>query len=394
MDSKLYENAVCLAPMVRAGTLPLRLLSLRYGADLVYGEEIIDKKIAATTRIENKALNTIDFVSRESVVFRTCEEEKAKVVFQIGTASEVHALQAAETIAKDVAAVDINMGCPKHFSVQGGMGVALMSKPEVASDIIKTLKRNLNIPVSCKIRIKDTPEATIDFAKGMELAGAAAIGVHARQAHERPVDDAHWDALKPLPSALSVPVLANGDIWTQEDIARVRAETGCQSVLIARGALSNASCFSAAGIVPYDENIKTYLKIAADTDNVFQNTKYNISRMLPIQETTTVSVANIADTKSNADLYGLFNLREYYEAKQAVFEPFRQQVFNVPDRAYDDAHVRNQALYCNVCGIQLLSEQDVALHEKGKRHKKKMRTLASQSVLTTPAAKRGKFDEE
>ena len=100
----------------------------------------------------------------------------------------------------------------------------------------------------------------------MELSGAAAIGVHARcstspvkahlfprQAHERPVDDAHWDALKPLPSALSVPVLANGDIWTQEDIARVRAETGCQSVLVARGAISNASCFSAAGIVRYEE---------------------------------------------------------------------------------------------------------------------------------------------
>ncbi|ETV99835.1 hypothetical protein, variant [Aphanomyces invadans] len=295
MDSKMYENAVCLAPMVRAGTLPLRLLSLRYGADLVYGEEIIDKKIAATTRVVNDVLNTVDYVSRtgDSVVFRTCAEESSKVVFQIGTASAVHALQAAETVARDVAAVDINMGCPKHFSVQGGMGIALMGKPDVAADIVKTLQRNLNIPVSCKIRIKSTPQETIDFAKAMELSGAAAIGIHAREAHERPMDDAHWDALPLIPSALSVPVLANGDIWTQADVARVRQETGCQSVLIARGALSNASCFRAAGMVPYQENVESYLKLAADTDNVFQNTKYNISRMLPAKDVT--AAVNVHD---------------------------------------------------------------------------------------------------
>ncbi|OQR97239.1 tRNA-dihydrouridine synthase [Achlya hypogyna] len=416
--SNIYENAVCLAPMVRAGTLPLRLLSLRNGADLVYGEEIIDKKIAHTHRTVNEVLDTIDFVSSsgDSVVFRTCAEEKSKVVFQIGTAASVTALKAAEMVANDVASVDINMGCPKHFSIQGGMGIALMSKPEVASDIIKTLKRNLNIPVSCKIRIKETPSETvsyqIDFAKGMEQAGAAAIGIHCRQAHERPCDDAHWDALKTIPSALSVPVLANGDIYTQEDIARVRAETGCQSVLIARGALQNASCFRKEGLLPYTENICDFLRVAAETDNVYQNTKYSVSRMLPSKVNTLeapsvvvpygdVTVADIAATKSNREMFALFGLDDVvdtYTAKYAARAAELQvaRAADNPDRTYDDSHVLNRQFYCDACSLQLLSDQDVALHIKGKRHKKKLRAVASKSLLNTveSANKRAKLDHD
>ncbi|OQS03142.1 tRNA-dihydrouridine synthase [Thraustotheca clavata] len=399
MDSELYTNAVCLAPMVRAGTLPLRLLSLRNGADLVYGEEIIDKKIAQTHRIENHVLNMVDFISStgDSVVFRTCAEEKARVVFQIGTASAVNALKAAETIANDVAAIDINMGCPKHFSVQGGMGIALMKDPEKATDIVKTLRRNLNIPVSCKIRILESPSSTIDFAKGLEQAGAAAIGIHCRQAHERPCDDAHWDALKAIPAALSVPVLANGDILTQQDIARVKAETGCQSVLIARGALQNASCFRKDGPLHYTENIREFLKVAAETDNVYQNTKYSISRMLPskvdevpqvVVPYSNVTVPDIAATKSNREMFELFGLGDYLDEYQAKYAAKAQELkvsqgSQNPDRVYDDSHILNRQLYCDPCGLQLLSDQDVALHVKGKRHKKKLRALASQSVLTS-----------
>ncbi|RLO06218.1 hypothetical protein DYB28_003625, partial [Aphanomyces astaci] len=169
------------------------------------------------------------------------------------------------------------------------------------------------------------------------------------QAHELPSDDAHWDALPLIPSALSIPVLANGDIWNQDDIARIRQATGCQSVLVARGALSNASCFRAAGIVPYQQ------------------------------------VATIAEAKSNADMFALFGLTDYYQSVQAGFQAkaaaaaLRLPVY-VPDRAYDDAHIKNRAFFCDPCGVQLLSAQDVAGHEKGKRHKNKVRTMASQAM--------------
>ena len=144
-----YRGRVVLAPMVRAGTLPLRLLSLEHGADLVYGEEIIDRKIAKCERRVNRELGTVDFVipnngkgQDESVVFRTCPAEAGRVVFQIGTASpefavpaalKVRPARAAERawgregaaprhapggqVCHDVAAIDINMGCPKSGEI-------------------------------------------------------------------------------------------------------------------------------------------------------------------------------------------------------------------------------------------------------------------------------------
>lgn len=91
------------------------------------------------------------------------------------------------------------------------------------------------------------------MAKRLEQAGAVAIGVHCREVHERPVDNAHWEALAPVVSSLSVPVLANGDIFVREDIEKVRKISGANSFLIARGALTNASIFREQGALPYTD---------------------------------------------------------------------------------------------------------------------------------------------
>lgn len=182
---------------------------------------------------------------------------------------------------KDVAAIDVNMGCPKHFSVQGGMGAALLHKPEIAADIIATLRRNLNVPVSCKIRFTDVDaKKTIEFAQNMEKAGACALGIHARYISDRPIVKAHWDHLALIPSALSIPVLANGDINTREDIQQVKQLTGCDSVLIARGAILNASIFRPEGPLPVLQVTQDYIDMAIRTHNIFQNTKYCVHRML------------------------------------------------------------------------------------------------------------------
>jgi len=163
-----YENKVILAPMVRIGTLPMRSLALDYGCDIVFGEEIIDRNLHNCTREWNEKLQTVDFSKNAKLFFRTDPvKEKGKCVFQMGTPEGVSALKAAVEVAGDVAGIDINMGCPKGFSVQGGMGAALLQKPEVACDIIRTLKRNLNIPVTCKIRLLETEAATLDLAKGI-----------------------------------------------------------------------------------------------------------------------------------------------------------------------------------------------------------------------------------
>ncbi|CAG9566951.1 unnamed protein product [Danaus chrysippus] len=128
-----YENKVILAPMVRIGTLPMRLLALRFGADIVYSEELMTGKFLRSKR------RTVDFVDQTdgTIVFRTCEEEKEKVVLQLGTCSPERALKVAKLV------------------------------------ILNTLVENLSIPVTCKIRILDTKEKTLEVVQ--KLAQTVAV---------------------------------------------------------------------------------------------------------------------------------------------------------------------------------------------------------------------------
>jgi tRNA-dihydrouridine synthase 2 len=233
-----------LAPMVRCGTLPLRLLALRYGADSVYTEELIDKKTIATLRVANEALGTTDYRSRSggTLVFRTCAEEKSRVVYQLGTADAALALRAAQTVERDVAVVDINMGCPKHFSLSGGMGAALLRNLPVATDILKTLRRELSVPVTCKVRLLSDDRRSLELLQALEQAGAMAIAVHAREVHER-FEPAHWERLAALAAGVGVPLIANGDVYSYEDAQQLVGVSGFTGVMVARGALRNLSLF-------------------------------------------------------------------------------------------------------------------------------------------------------
>ncbi|KAJ8038905.1 tRNA-dihydrouridine(20) synthase [NAD(P)+]-like [Holothuria leucospilota] len=141
-----YADKLILAPMVRIGTLPTRLLALDYGADIVYCEEIIDHKLIKCRRVENDILNTVDFVEIDgTVVFRTCAKEKDHVVFQMGTADPQRALKVAKMVENDVAGIDVNMGCPKDYSTKGGMGAALLQHPEKIKQVCCVLMNRHSI---------------------------------------------------------------------------------------------------------------------------------------------------------------------------------------------------------------------------------------------------------
>ena len=190
--------------MVRAGTLPLRLLALSYGADTVWGEEIVDRRIIGAQRIENTLLGTIDYVSAGALAFRTCAAERGRIIFQIGTSDPSYALAAARTVERDVAAIDINMGCPKRFSLQGNMGAALLSCPALACDIVRAVATGVSVPVSAKIRLLESVSETVELAKQLEQAGAAALTVHARYRGTASQEPAMWEHIKPLVEASPV----------------------------------------------------------------------------------------------------------------------------------------------------------------------------------------------
>eukprot|EP00747_Dinoflagellata_sp_TGD_P088568 gnl/TRDRNA2_/TRDRNA2_164050_c0_seq1.p1 gnl/TRDRNA2_/TRDRNA2_164050_c0~~gnl/TRDRNA2_/TRDRNA2_164050_c0_seq1.p1 ORF type:complete len:421 (+),score=77.80 gnl/TRDRNA2_/TRDRNA2_164050_c0_seq1:76-1338(+) len=297
-DPPDYHGMEVLAPMVRAGTLALRMESLRYGAGLVYGEEIIDRKLIGCVRVENPAFGTIDFVSpREKVtVFSTCSEERSRVIFQMGTADPVLATQAATIVCNDVRGVDVNMGCPKSFSVKGGMGAAMLDKPEDASQILKALRRNVpsSCTVTCKIRMLATTQKTMDFMRVCEMSGISAIAVHLRQKDERPAHPAHWDEMVKLWDAVKIPVIANGDFFSRRQIEEFwrpyrstdddskPVSKGPAALMIARGALWNPAIFCRGGTVEpcYEEVIQNYVRAAVRANGTYQNCKWVLGQML------------------------------------------------------------------------------------------------------------------
>ncbi|XP_065202122.1 tRNA-dihydrouridine(20) synthase [NAD(P)+]-like [Planococcus citri] len=315
-----YSNKIILAPMVRMNTLPFRLIALEQGADIVYSEEIIDHKLLRCQRRYNELLDVIEYIDKTdgNVIFQTCSKEKGKVILQIGTSCADRAARVASIMQQDVAGIDINMGCPKHFSVSGGMGAALLSNKETAQKIIQNVKKSVSIPVTCKIRVLGTIEETISFCKLMEESGVSAIAIHGRTIKERPHNQNRDSYIEAIAKELSVPVIANGgsnDIESYEDIIKFRKVTNCSSVMVARSAQYNCSVFNKDTHLELDDMIKLYLKYAIDYDNFFSNTKYCIQSMLrELQDTRRGK--QFLETATVEQISEIWNMSDYYHEKK------------------------------------------------------------------------------
>ncbi|RWS22532.1 tRNA-dihydrouridine(20) synthase-like [NAD(P)+] [Leptotrombidium deliense] len=315
-----FDDKVILGPMVRVGTLPIRLLSLDFGADYVYTEELIDYKLLKCRRIENEYLGTVDFVDDDHyVVFRTCEQERGKVILQLGTCDADRALKAAKLVERDVVGIDINMGCPKEFSIKGGMGAALLTQPEKVKQILTTLTQNLSKSVTCKIRVLPDLQETINLAKLIESTGVSAIAIHGRTKLERPQHKNRNDFIAAVADELKIPVIANGgsaEIQKYSDIRDFKLKTHCSSVMLSRAAENNCSIFRKEGIVPLDSIIPMYLKYAVKYDNHVANTKYCIQQMLGSLQETEKGRAFLSSQTLREICY-IWGMNDFYDKNDA-----------------------------------------------------------------------------
>ncbi|EJD74188.1 dihydrouridine synthase domain-containing protein, variant [Loa loa] len=321
-DGGLYAKKLILAPMVRAGRTPLRTLALEYGADLVYTEEIIDQKLLGSQRTINDILGTTDYTYEDDVVLRICNRiEKQKCVLQIGTNDAQRAANVVKKVENDVAAIDINMGCPKPFSIAGGMGAALLGSPERAKEIVQTCVSISTIPVSCKMRVLDKREDTLEFVKMLERCGVSAIGIHGRRRSERQSDMNRLNEIHEVTRVVSVPVIANGfsgSIKEYADIMRFWKQSGASSVMIARKALSNPSIFRPKGFISFEEEICGFLEMACKYDENFTSTKYVVQRILGSKQETDERGRETVLAGSVSDICKAWSISDTYQCYKNI----------------------------------------------------------------------------
>ncbi|XP_071973882.1 tRNA-dihydrouridine(20) synthase [NAD(P)+]-like isoform X3 [Engystomops pustulosus] len=237
----------------------------------------------------------------------------------MGTADPERALAVAKFIENDVAAIDVNMGCPKEYSTKGGMGAALLSSPEKIEKILKTLVNGTSKPVTCKIRILPTLEDTISLVRIIERTGVAAIAVHGRKKEERPQHPVHCDFIKAISEAVSIPVIANGGsqelIREYTDIEAFRSITATSSVMVARAAMWNPSIFRKDGFLPLEDVMRDYIKHAVRYNNHYTNTKYCLCQMMRDQLESPLG-RKLHATQSTLDICDVFEMTSFYESCQ------------------------------------------------------------------------------
>ncbi|KAJ5220274.1 tRNA-dihydrouridine(20) synthase [Penicillium chermesinum] len=289
-----YRGKIVLAPMVRSGELPSRLLALHYGADLVWGPETIDRALIGAVRQVNPRNGTVEFTrypsnggrtekaTKASVIYRIDPaREKDRLVFQLGSAEPELAVQAARVVAGDVSGIDLNSGCPKPFSTHCGMGAALLKTPDKLVAILEALVREVgtpfNIGISVKIRILSTAEET----------EALSLTVHCRTTPMRPRERAIRDQLRMIADIChkaGVACVMNGDVTSRDEGLALMQEYGVDGAMIATAAEANSSCFrseAAGGLADWDEVAREYMRFCIESENKFNNTKYLLNMLVP-----------------------------------------------------------------------------------------------------------------
>ncbi len=241
-------DGALLAPMAGITDAPFRLLCHEQGAALTYTEMISGKGYLCAPpgqrAIADLLANAPDAGLTALQLFGKEPDEVAEAARRI-------------LAQHDFCLVDLNMGCPAHKIVGGGAGSAMMRTPEIAERVLRAVVAAVDVPVTVKMRLgwDDASRNAPDFARRMADAGAAAVTVHGRTRAQQYAGKADWDAIAEVKRALTVPVIGNGDVFSAEDALAMRAHTGCDAVMIGRGALGNPWIFGdilrvEAGLAP------------------------------------------------------------------------------------------------------------------------------------------------
>ncbi len=230
------ENRLLCAPMAGVSDRAFRLLVREAGCALAFPEMVSDKALLWGNE-------------RTAEMAAPYPGEKPFALQLLGRDPDTLARAAALACDRwPLSLVDVNMGCPVPKVAKNGEGAALLRAPDLCAAIVERVVRVVGsrVPVSCKIRLGFDQPRAVEVARKVAAAGAAFVTVHGRlrtQSYSTPAD---WPAIGEVVAAVNVPIVGNGDVLAPEDAARMMAQTGCQAVMIGRGALGNPWIFTRA----------------------------------------------------------------------------------------------------------------------------------------------------
>lgn len=225
-------NNIFLAPMAGVTDMPFRRICKKYGAGVVYSEMISAKGLFYNDK-------------KTAELMQISSDERPCAIQIFGSDPNIMAEIIPKVMAYNPEFIDINMGCPTPKIVNNGDGSALLKNPALIGKIVRAVSDASSMPVTVKIRKgwDDGSVNAVETAKIIEENGASAIAVHGRTRAQFYSGEADWDIIRQVKQTVKIPVIGNGDIWNAEDAKRMMEYTGCDAVMVARGAEGNPFIF-------------------------------------------------------------------------------------------------------------------------------------------------------